>query len=40
MSDLVGFLSNRFDITINPVDIEGLETVGDLIALVEDSLLE
>ena len=39
-SDLLAALSKRFGIIFTPADIEGLDTVEDLIALVEDSLLE
>lgn len=40
LSDLISFLANQFDIVFRPAEVESLETVEDLLALVEDSLLE
>lgn len=40
ISDLLAELSNRFEITFSPADVERMETVSDLIALAEDALLE
>lgn len=39
-SDLIAFLANKYKIAFRPNEIEGIETVEDLVALVEDSLLE
>ncbi len=40
LSDLLSALSLKFGLTFNPMDIEGLKTVHDLIVLVEDQTLE
>lgn len=39
-SDLIASLATRFKVSFHPNEVEALETVADLIALVEDSLLE
>ena len=40
LADLLNELSTKFQITFNPSEVEGLQTVEDLIAMVEDALLE
>lgn len=40
LNDLLSYLSKKFDITFDPVEIENLEKVDDLIVLVEDNLIE
>ena len=40
MADLVNNLSSRFDIIFEPGDLHGVETIGDLIELIEDKQLE
>ena len=37
LTDLINDLSQKFDITFNPEDVAGLQTVEDLIMLVEDN---
>lgn len=39
-ADLISELSNRFNITYDPADLEDVETVNDLVVLTEDMLLE
>lgn len=40
LNDLLNSLSKKFDVTFMPEDLEELETVSDLIELVEDNLLD
>jgi acyl carrier protein len=40
INDLLNNLSQRFEITIEPDQVEELQTVEDLIVLVEDNLIE
>lgn len=40
LNDLLHELSNRFNITFDPEDVERLQKVDDLLVLVEDNLLE
>lgn len=40
LSDLISFLAARFQVTFSPAEIENLDTIEDLIAMVEDALLE
>ena len=40
LNDLLHFLSEKFDIYFTPEDMENLQTVDDLIVLVEDNLIE
>jgi acyl carrier protein len=40
LSDLLNELSQKFDITFNPEDLTSLQTVEDLIVLVEDNSIE
>lgn len=39
-ADLYSDLSQKFNVTFNPEDLEGVETVHDLVVLIEDLLLE
>lgn len=39
LSDLLADLSNKFDVTFDPEDIEHLKRVEDLVTLVEDDLI-
>jgi acyl carrier protein len=40
LSDLLNELSQKFDVTFNPEDMAGLQSVEDLIVLVEDNSIE
>lgn len=40
LNDLLAILSNKFNISIDPVEVEHLQKVEDLISLVEDNLLD
>lgn len=40
LNDLLNYLSQKFNITIDPADVDSLQKVEDLIVLVEDNLLE
>lgn len=39
LNDLLADLSNKFDVTFDPEDIEHLKRVEDLVTLVEDDLI-
>lgn len=39
LNDLLGSLSQKFDIVFQPDEIEDVKTVGDLIVAVEDNLI-
>ncbi len=39
-ADLYSFLSEQFNVTFNQQDLEDVETVHDLVVLIEDLLLE
>lgn len=40
INDLLTKLSQKFQISFNPDEVEGLQKVEDLIVIVEDNLLE
>jgi acyl carrier protein len=40
MADLLSNLSKKFNIIFDPSELEHIKTVGDLVVLVEDKLLE
>jgi len=40
IADLLSYLAQKFDITFEPADMEGLHTVNDIIVMVEDLSLE
>lgn len=40
LNDLLSYLAQKFDVTFDETEIEGLKKVDDLIVLVEDNLLE
>ncbi len=40
ISDLLNTLSEQFDITFDPDDVSSIQTVEDLIMLVEDNSIE
>ncbi|MDO8429133.1 MAG: acyl carrier protein [Candidatus Daviesbacteria bacterium] len=40
VADLFHFLSRRFSVVIDTGDVEQTKTIGDLIELIEDKLLE
>lgn len=40
IADLLGQLSQKFNIVFEPQDTENLLTIGDLVELIEDKLLE
>lgn len=40
LNDLLNYLAHKFDITFSQEDTEELNTVGDLVLLVEDNLIE
>ncbi|MBI2018664.1 acyl carrier protein [Candidatus Daviesbacteria bacterium] len=40
LNDLLNNLSQKFKITFDPSDVDGLKKVEDIIVLVEDNLLE
>lgn len=39
LSDLLSNLSQKFDVTFHPEEIENVKTVGDLIVAIEDNLI-
>lgn len=39
LNDLLNFLSEKFDLVLRPEEVEKLETVDDLIVLIEDNLI-
>jgi len=39
-ADLLSALSEKFDITFNPGEVDGFKTVNDIIVAIEDSSLE
>jgi len=40
LNDLLNNLSQKFDVTIEPDQVEDLQTVEDLIVLIEDNLID
>lgn len=40
LNDLLAYLSQKFDVTFDDVEVEDLKKVDDLIVLVEDNLLD
>ena len=40
VADLLGNLSRKFGIVFDPLEIESIKTVGNLVELIEDKLLE
>lgn len=40
LNDLLSYLSQKFNITFDPEDVEHLSKLEDLIVLVEDNLLD
>lgn len=40
MSDLLGALAQKFNVILDPSDLEGLHTVNDIVVLIEDQSLE
>lgn len=38
-NDLLSYLSEKFDVALAPEEVEKLETVDDLIVLIEDNLI-
>lgn len=40
LNDLLSDLSQKFDVTFNPEEVENLKRIDDLIVLVEDNLIE
>lgn len=40
LADLLGVLSERFEVTFHPAELEGLNTVNDIIVAIEDLSLE
>lgn len=40
LNDLLSALMEQFDITFSPEDTENLKTVGDLVMLVEDTMID
>lgn len=40
IADLLIDLSHKFQITFDPVDTEGIETVNDIMVMIEDLMLE
>lgn len=40
VADLIQSLSRKFNIGFQTAEVEGLETIGDLVELIEDKLLE
>ncbi len=39
-ADLLSNLSQQFNVTFDPKELEGIETVNDLVVMVEDLLIE
>lgn len=40
LNDLLTNLSQKFNISFDPEDVENLKTVNDLVVLIEDNLIE
>lgn len=40
INDLLAYLSQKFDITFEPDEVEDLKRIDDLIVVIEDNLLE
>ncbi len=40
LNDLLNYLSQKFSVTIEPADVDSLQSIEDLIVLIEDNLLE
>lgn len=40
LNDLLSDLSQKFDVSFNEEEIEGLKRIDDIIVLIEDNLLE
>lgn len=40
LNDLLGSLSEKFDIVFQPEEIDNIKTVGDLIIAIEDNLID
>ena len=40
LNDLLNALALKFDIIFSPDDVENLQTVEDLVSLIEDNLIE
>lgn len=40
LNDLLHILSEKFSVTFDPEDTENLQTVDDLIILIEDNMIE
>lgn len=40
LNDLLAYLSQKFNVTIDDVEVEELRRVDDLIVLIEDNLLD
>lgn len=39
LNDLLGSLSEKFDVSFHPEEIENVKTIQDLIVLIEDNLI-
>lgn len=39
ISDLLSYLSEKFEVHLDPEEVENVRTVDDLVVLVEDSML-
>lgn len=39
-ADLLSDLSSQFNVTFDPAELEGVETVNDLVVMIEDLLIE
>ncbi|MBI2017870.1 hypothetical protein HYS92_02360 [Candidatus Daviesbacteria bacterium] len=39
LNDLLNTLSEKFDVTLAPEEIDKIETVDDLVSLIEDNLI-
>lgn len=40
LNDLLSDLSQKFDVTLNPEEVEDLKRIDDIIVLIEDNLLD
>lgn len=40
IADLLNYLADKYKVSFNPSDTEGLQTVNDLVVMIEDLLLE
>ncbi len=40
LADLLGVLSQKFNVTFDPIEVEDLKTIHDIIVMVEDQMLE